>query len=78
LIASVPPKFKLHPVTRDLFDHCAWQNPLLSLYQPASAYLEQSIGFVLLDGEMTYTRQKNRSRFNRFCRLQKPQHTARI
>lgn len=51
LIASAPARLKVSPVTRDSFNHCAWRDQLLWLYKTDSAYLEQSIGFVLLDGE---------------------------
>lgn len=51
LIASVPSKLNVHPVTRDTFNYCTWRDQLLSIYRTVSGYLERSIGFLLLDGK---------------------------
>jgi RimJ/RimL family protein N-acetyltransferase len=51
LIASIPPKLNVRPVTHDTINHCIWRDQLLSLYRKVSDYLEQSIGFILLDGK---------------------------
>jgi GNAT superfamily N-acetyltransferase len=50
LIASVPAKLNVRPVTHETFKYCAWRDPLLLVFGTASSYLERSIGFLLLDG----------------------------
>jgi len=51
LIASVPAKLDVHPVTHETFNHCASREQLHSVFGTASGYLERSIGFLLLDGK---------------------------
>jgi RimJ/RimL family protein N-acetyltransferase len=51
LIASIPSKLNVRPVTHYTFNHCIWRDQLLSLYGTVSDYLERSIGFLLLVGE---------------------------
>jgi hypothetical protein len=51
LLASVPSGLNVLPVTHETFQRCAWRDPLRSIFGTASGYLEQSIGFVLLDGK---------------------------
>ncbi|KQC14654.1 MAG: hypothetical protein APR63_05335 [Desulfuromonas sp. SDB] len=51
LISSVPRKLNVNAVTHDTFNYCKWHDQLLAIYGTTSDYLEQSIGFVLLDGK---------------------------
>ena len=51
LIASVPAKLKVRPVTDETFHHCASQRQLHAVFGTASNYLERSVGFLLLDGK---------------------------